>query len=379
MSAYHQMGHNSWNLVSEDALSSFAGLILSPVNDSPTDTAANVKTLVDRRNDLDVVLDPQFYKPRSARGEIGTWAHFGTDFETANLDNSAWWKECCAKLTREALQVGATSICSPAVIPRVYSDEYYDSAVTCADVLQEVAGNAKLSSLMTAIVRLPELAQSGTPRRIASILTKARVNRVYLVLFDDLSPRDQRVDVEALSGAGALIGMLEDAGCRVLVSFTGLDMILWKANGASDVATGKFFNLRRFVPERWDDPQEKGRVVSYWTDPDLITWLREEDVRLLLRLGVIDKNQLGGNPYSEEILTVLDRQQGEAWLKLAWRQYMYWFAHTDGILSRERSLARNMLLRADGKWAEVERSKRMLFERTNNGEWVRAWLNALPL
>ena len=34
MGAYHQMGHDSWNLVGEDELADFSGIVLSPVNDS---------------------------------------------------------------------------------------------------------------------------------------------------------------------------------------------------------------------------------------------------------------------------------------------------------------------------------------------------------
>ena len=59
MSSYHQMGHDSWNLVSEEALTSFGGLVLSPVNDSPEQVREKLASLGTRRDHLDIILDPQ--------------------------------------------------------------------------------------------------------------------------------------------------------------------------------------------------------------------------------------------------------------------------------------------------------------------------------
>jgi len=35
-------------------------------------------------------------------------------------------------------------------------------------------------------------------------------------------------------------------------------MILWKAAGATNCASGKYFNLRRFTLSRLDEPEENG-------------------------------------------------------------------------------------------------------------------------
>jgi hypothetical protein len=226
---------------------------------------------------------------------------------------------------------------------------------------------------------MPELAKRGTAERIASILTRSQISRVYLVLLDEVTPRAQRVDAEALAGAMSLIRTLETAGSRVLLAFSGLDMLLWKSAGATDVATGKFFNLRRFVPGRWEDPAEGGRVLPYWTDDEFITWFREEDLRLLLRLGLLDGSRASANPYSRGILTILDNRAGEPWVRLGWRQYMYWFAQQEAEIASGNLSVNTVLERADQRWLDLERSRGRLFERPNNGEWIRSWLNALLL
>jgi len=379
MPAFHQMGHDSWNLVGEDALSAFRGIVLSPVNNGPDEVVEKLNALGARARQLDIVLDPQFYKPKSDRGSLPQWAHVTSDFETADLGDVGWWEERCRKLLLEGQRVGATSIASPAVIPRTFDPAYYDWVVNCADMLHQKADPQNISTLVTTIVYLPEIGLPGVAERIASIVTRTRVDRVYLVFYDDLQPRVQRTDIDALAGAITLIRALEFAGSRVLVAFSGLDMLLWKSAGATDVATGKFFNLRRFVPGRWDDPAEGGRVLPYWTDDEFATWLREDDVRLLLRIGLIDPTRADANPYSREILALLGTHSGDAWVRLGWRQYMYWFVQRESDMASGITTAQAILTHADRRWAALEQSGAFLFERANNGEWVRAWLNALLL
>jgi hypothetical protein len=93
MPSYHQMGHDSWNLVAEDALTAFRGLVLSPVNDNPEEAARRLEALGARRGQLDIILDPQFYKPRSERGSLPDWAHVDNDFNAADLGDMTWWTE----------------------------------------------------------------------------------------------------------------------------------------------------------------------------------------------------------------------------------------------------------------------------------------------
>jgi hypothetical protein len=200
------------------------------------------------------------------------------------------------------------------------------------------------------------------------------------VPFDDTPPREQRQDAEALAGMISLIRMLEHAGVRVLVAFTGLDMLLWKHAGATDVATGKFFNLRRFTRDRWDESTDGGRLRPYWTDEELITWLREEDVRILRQRKVLDPALSSPcNPYADQIIGLLDRNKGEAWVKLGWCQYLHWFSQREADVTAGEVNVQSMLEHADTRWQAVRDSKARLIETTNNGEWVRAWLNSLLL
>lgn len=380
MPAYHQMGHDSWNLVDEPGLQGYRGIVLSPVNCTPEQTLHRLEQLGKVRGPLDVILDPQLYKPNSDRGQLPEWPHFSDELETVDLSNESWWTERCEYLVTVAKQLGADSIASPAVVPtRGFTDEYYEFAVAVAEILAPMCAAQGISPLLTAVVDLPQLGAEGVSERIATFLTRPPIDRIYLVINDGQNLKEQRNDDVALAGACRLIRLLEAGGQRVLVSFSGIDMVLWKAAGASDAASGKYFNLRRFVPGRWDDTVEGGRVVPYWTDETLLTWLREQDLRVLLRAGLIDVPKASQNQYSGDILRRISSGQPTPWIGAAWRQYMKWFLDTENLLSTNPVAAGALLKSADTQWSRIEEKNLLLADRSNNGSWIRAWINALAL
>jgi hypothetical protein len=356
-------------------LNEFQGVILSPVNNGPDQTAAKLNA-VDNRSLLDVVLDPQFYIPQSGRGQLAEWPYFNAACDTADLGNSTWWADRCTQLVRIGTQLGVNSVCSPAILPRTYDIAYYEATIACAEQLASAAHGTPLSVLLTAVVSFRDLASPGAADRIASILTRTSIGRTYLIFYDELTARQQWTDTEALVGAMSLVRALERAGTRVLVGYCGLDVMLWKYSGATAVATGKFFNLRRFGPERWQEVETEGRVVEYWTEESLVTWLRENDVLLLhTRAPALLSND--SNPFSRQILAALAATPREPWRALSWRQYLWWFAKVEKEVAGRPNRAVELLRMADRNWAQVESAPLLLFDRTNDGSWIRPWLNAL--
>jgi hypothetical protein len=157
-------------------------------------------------------------------------------------------------------------------------------------------------------------------------------------------------------------------------------MCLWKRAGASHVATGKFFNLRRFTPGRWEEAVPGGQVVPYWTEFGLFTWLRELDVRLLDRDGKLDRATAAGNPYSMEILDLLARdEKNDKWIGLSWRQYLFEFARREVTYSKNPGQVHADLVQADERWTSLQAAELLLYDRENDGTWIRPWLNAATL
>ena len=124
MAAYHQMGHDSWNLVDEKVLPGYAGLILSPVNDTPDEVATRLIALKKANPAAEVILDPQFYQPSSNRGQLLSWPHFTADVDTANLADDGWWDTRGNHLIEIASKVGASAVCSPAMLPKQFDHAY---------------------------------------------------------------------------------------------------------------------------------------------------------------------------------------------------------------------------------------------------------------
>ena len=235
---------------------------------------------------------------------------------------------------------------------------------------------------MTVCLELKGLADPSDALQIASIITAPNPKHVYIVIEADVAPRLELTDPQNLFPLMVLISALQNSGCETLVSHCSSDMILMKAAGASDCASGKFFNLRRFTRGRFDSDQDTGgRLLAYWFEHNLLAFLREADLALLRREGF--GNFIGGgasnNPFAEQISQKLQHEPGTAWVALSWRQYLAWFAATEERLSRPDSLliVRGWLKEADTRWGQLEENEILFEERRNDGQWVRNWRQAL--
>ena len=105
MPAYHQMGHDSQNLLGE--VPGFRGAIISPVNETEADVEAMVNAHASEA--FEFVFDPQLYFPRRGdRGQLGTWSYFPRDFDTADMTSEAWWAGTLDAIATTAARVGAS-------------------------------------------------------------------------------------------------------------------------------------------------------------------------------------------------------------------------------------------------------------------------------
>ena len=376
MAAYLQQGHGSWGLLEEEDIGLYKGLVLSPVNDGPDAVRNGLARLKEKRNELEVILDPQLYNPTVDKGRLSEWSYYSADFETADHGDASWWSARGREVVDDALQLGVDAVCSPALFPREFSDEYSRLIVEIADTTFDYASKNSIETLLTAIICLKDLANPARALQIASILSDTKCERIYLTfLSEDVQTREPLQDAAALPTAVHLVRLLSQH-LRVHVAFCAHDSVMWKFAGATDISTGKFFNLRRFSPGRWRDEDTSGRQVSYWNEGILATLLRDQEVLRLDREHWFDGRTFTPNPASERILSILRSGTGAAWQKLSWLQYLRWACNAEKLFSKTGE-AEKALERWDGKWGEI-RAKRILFtDRFNNGDHVRTWLNAV--
>jgi len=374
MGAYHQMGHDSQNLLAEEHLDSYIGAILSPVNYSEEKVKEQIATWA--TDTFEMIFDPQLYFPNSDRGELPGWSYFPADVDSADQGSRQWWEILVRDLTSAVERIRPHAVCSPAVVPRTYSDDYYLLNTEIAAQLGDMFSGKGVDVLQTLLVRLGELSSVTRAAEIASIASSGSADRVFLVLVSDVEPRRELCETEDLKGAMRLIRFLEGAHMRVLIGFCSSDAVLWKFAGATSCATGKFFNLRRFTPGRWDVPGEGGGQLPYWFEESVMAYLRDSD---LARVGDADllSSASGRNPYGQEILSQRRSEPELPWLGLSWRQYLYWFADFEQRFTNGEIVGDNILHSAEGVWSELDSRNILMEERQNDGAWLRAWRRAI--
>ncbi|MCU7925657.1 MAG: hypothetical protein KZQ97_04350 [Candidatus Thiodiazotropha sp. (ex Dulcina madagascariensis)] len=386
MATYQQMGHHTQNLLFESHLTRYTGAIMSPVNASPDEIENTINKIRKEFSSFDILLDTQLYNPQSDRGKLPEWPYYPSEVDTADTTNISWWDDVTDSVVDCASKLSVNGICSPAVLPKQYTHDYYtllvQLGVKLTDAINKI-DHSSLRPLQTVIVNLSDLTSDANALTIASIVSQSPIKEIYLVFEEDLPPRQETTDGDLIKGAMILIGSLQRAGVNVLVAFCGSNMILWKSAGATSCATGKFFNLRRFTRNRFEDPSEGGRQLPYWFEEGLITFLRESDVMRLNQGEFISDFSLS-NPFGQEILSNLQIKMQEPspdlqvkpWLGLGWRQFLYWFAETEHRVESGLD-AHDLLLHAERLWLTLEDEQILLDEARNDGSWIRPWRRAL--
>jgi len=381
MAVYHQMGHHSNNLIDLQDMSTYAGAIFSPINCTETEAASQGEGAKQSKANFEIILDPQLYVPATERGKLRKWSYFPKDVDTADFTDARWWTELNKKLAGACKKIKANAVCSPVVIPKVFDDKYYANAVRVGSELCALMQKDGINVMQTALVSFAELGSGTRPLEVASIISGTDADRVYLVLVGSTPPRREIAEVDELKGAMQLINALERNKVPVTVGFCSSDILLWKTAGASGCASGKFFNLRRFTRQRFEEPAEGGGQLPYWFEEELMAFLRQGDLLRIRKHGLLGEASRR-NPFGQQILAQIDeaertRTKLKPWLAISWRQFLYWFADVESRLSKGTVDAEYLLKAGDANWSRLDKDKVLMEERGNDGTWVRAWLNAV--
>jgi hypothetical protein len=375
MAVYHQMGNDSENLLFETDLDLYRGAILSPINYDEAKISLQIERSRDGR-DFDTIFDPQLYYPRTERGVLKEWDYFPADFDTADSASEQWWSTLCRKVRSTCVRLQPSAACSPAIVPGVYSDNYFSTMVQVGNDFVSQLSATGIEPIQTVIVSYAELSNSIRLRTIASIVSQTKAKRIFLVLTGLSEPRRELADVEQLKGAMKLISLLEGSGIRIIVGFCSSDLVLWKAAGASFCCTGKFFNLRRFTRGRFDELSSGGGQLPYWFEESLLAFVRESDILRIGRRGLI-KNTVDRNPFAREIIRRLEESPGQAWIALGWRQYLYWFADFEQRIPTWDAPLSDALRQAEAAWLDLNDRDVLMEEVRNDGSWLRPWRRAV--
>lgn len=375
------MGFNTENLIGESELN-FLGLFLSPVNRYSYELAIKLSE-IRKKGDFNIVLDSQLYFPESERDKLVTYPYFPSDMDTADVASVSWWSEINKKLAEFSLILTVNGVTSPAIIPKIFSDEFYLKTVEVANQLKLILSKSGIDVFQTAIIDFNSLSSIDGVMKIASILSGTECKKIYLVFASDLAPREELNSTDELFGAMKLIKELKNSGKSIFVAFCSSEMLLYKCAGAFSCATGKFFNLRRFTKSRFEEPiGAGGGQLPYWFEQGLLAFLREPDILRIRHKGLMQllENGVSNNFWSKKIIEILTTPGGsKAWLGIGWRQYLSWFSQAEAALDSGDAIlmTKEWLSIADTNWLKIEENKIYLSERKNKGEWIRSWMQAL--
>lgn len=382
MSVLHQMGHHSNNLIDLPEMSAYSGAIFSPINCSELEASEQIAEVRASKKDFTIILDPQLYVPATQRGKLRKWEYFPKDVDSADLSSWRWWNDLNKKLSVVSRKIKVDCVCSPVVIPKVFDDKFYSMSVKVCDDLLALLGSQKVKIFQTLLTNLSELSSSTRPLEIASIISRSQADEIYLIFVSSVIPRRELTAVDELVGAMRLIRSLEQSDLKVTVGFCSSELLLWKTAGASTCASGKFFNLRRFTRQRFEEPTaEGGGQLPYWFEEGLLAFLREGDILRVRKQDLLSESSKR-NPFCLEILALIDEAQQthsdlKPWLKLSWRQFLFWFADVEARFVGGEAIALNLLAAADASWKKLDKAKVFMEERDNDGTWIRDWLNAI--
>lgn len=379
MAAYLQMGSDTESLVGEEDLEGYEGIVLSPVNRKPEEISGDVVSFR-KRGFFDIVLDPQLYLPHSDRGCLHSHSYFPKDLDTADTTSDAWWMDLVTSLAACATQYRVDAVASPAVLPKVWTDDYFGRCRDTASQLKQNLNGFNLRSLATVLVGIEQLALPESRLRVSSILSDANTDGYYVVIVSETPPRREFSDDAELLGVMLLIDELESSGKEVLVSHCSSDMILFKAAGATHCASGKFFNLRRFTKSRYEEPSKGGKQLAYSFQHSLMAFLRGADLLRLQNegMGHLIGTFASNNYWSEKIAEQWRADPKQPWLRLSWRQYLSWFLKTENAIEPGKiEIVAEWLRNAEDNWLELEDRNILLSEPRNDGKWIRPWRQAL--
>jgi hypothetical protein len=180
MPTYHQMGHQSEGLLTEPELSRYYGAIFSPVNYEYADMLAVTRRYRTMGNP-EVIFDPQLYYPRTELIRLRSWSYFPSDYDTMDANTDAWWSQLGSNLVASVRTLQPDAICSPAIVPRTFTDDYYERTTFAASSLLQLSRQDGIDVLQTVIVSLDGMSDRERVYQIASIVTRTAAKRVFLV------------------------------------------------------------------------------------------------------------------------------------------------------------------------------------------------------
>lgn len=372
MKPYIQLGWASDNLIRPCAKMGFQGAIWSPVDLDQEKVQSKIKNLGGLG--LDHVLDPQLFKPDLSTRSLSEWDFWPSAFRTADSTSIETWKTLASEVVRCAAKIGCGSAASPTLKPRIFTDDYYKHFTSVASHFNDIAEDNGVSPLQTVIIDADRLLSEDMAYRLASIVTSARSERYYVILYYQDPPRPASSDVDSLSSQMKFVSALRATGGQVMVGYAGTDVLLHGTAGADICATGKFLNLRAFSTKRFDGSGGGRTSHTYWYEEALLASIVSDDLQTVANEGLISGYSSQSIMYSRIRSAIASE---DPWRKLSWLQFFDWFAKRACQASPSNSFAHDLVTTAAATYSDLDQKARRMLTPHLSSRFVRAYRRAL--
>jgi hypothetical protein len=138
---------------------------------------------------------------------------------SADLSQRSWWNTINDGVVAECRSFAPDAVCSPAPLPKVFANDYYNLCVTIANDLGPKAAAAGMNMVQTVIVSGRDLLAENRPLEIASIASRTTAEWIYLLIFDETPPRREFSDSLEIEAILRLIAALKGADLKVMVGY----------------------------------------------------------------------------------------------------------------------------------------------------------------
>jgi hypothetical protein len=233
-----------------------------------------------------VLLDPQFYLPRSDHARLTSHDYWPDAYQT----NSFFAGPGMATMMSEVLQlnrdVGSDACVLPGLLATTIDDDWLGTLRATAEHAATMSAGMPLYS--TVALSADSMRNTTGIQEVLAEFETLNVEGVYL-LFEHPNGDYIVQDPVWLANAAELAAGLRLLGKRVVVGYANHQLLCLAAASVNAIATGTWLNVRAFSPDRFraaDEEDHKRKTVWYY-DPSSLSEYKPLFLDAALRAGIL--------------------------------------------------------------------------------------------
>jgi len=255
--------------------------ILSPRDLKPQQMHRLSSELRDRGGT--VIMDPQFYLPRSDHFRLTSYDYWPKDYDTVGFDGDAR-RTMIQQLAELNRQMGTQWLILPGERAATVSDLWLDSQHA---FLQEGRGISHVP-IMATVCLSADAIRSAEQVNLVVEAASQDLAPAYFVAAEPPGHSYLVDDPQWLANLLDLIAGLRLLGSKVVVGHSNHQLLVLAATGANAIASGTWQNVRSFTPNRYQNPREddQRRRATWYYCPQALTEFTLPFLDIAVRRGL---------------------------------------------------------------------------------------------